>query len=154
MTTDDLFWSKVDKGGDCWLWTGYAKNGYGIGARRLDGAARKIMAHRYSLMLSGVEIDGFQVDHICHTRACVRPEHLRLVTNKQNLEHRAGANRNSSTGVRGVRRDSRSSRWIAEVRHNNVSHSRRFDDFDDACAYVLELRNNLFTHNTADQSAA
>ena len=155
MRSDDLFWAKVQKTEGCWLWTG-ARNplGYGILRRSTGGNGKNFLAHRYSLSLEGVEIGVLHVDHICHVPACVRPSHLRVVTNKQNHEHLLGANANSASGVRGVRWESARSCWRAEVKHNYKSHTKRFDDFDAACAYVIELRNQLFTHNDADRIAS
>lgn len=33
---------------------------------------------------------GFQIDHVCRTRGCVNPKHLRVVTSKENT-HATGA---------------------------------------------------------------
>lgn len=61
----------------CWEWLG-KRNGHGYGVIVVDG--RITRAHRYSLRLHGVELsDDREVDHLCRNRACVRPDHLRLV---------------------------------------------------------------------------
>jgi hypothetical protein len=77
-----LFWAKVDKSGDCWLWTSIlSHNGYG---RFWDGD-RFVQAHRFSYELAGGQIpDGYHVDHLCRTRACIRPDHLEAVTPREN----------------------------------------------------------------------
>jgi len=37
-------------------------------------------------MLSGIEIaPGMQVDHLCRNRRCVRPDHLEVVTQAENI---------------------------------------------------------------------
>lgn len=42
-------------------------------------------AHRVSVFMSGREIpEGMCVDHICRVRTCVNPDHLRVVTHRQN----------------------------------------------------------------------
>lgn len=85
------FWKKVDKTDDCWVWTGSQKsNGYGevhVGSRKLPKRA-----HQVSLVLSGIALTpGLVVDHLCRNRLCVKPDHLRQVTNKVNsLENSRG----------------------------------------------------------------
>lgn len=76
------FWAKVDKAGDCWLWTGAtASHGYG---HFWDGRVF-ILAHRYSLVIAQRLTDpSLHVDHLCRNRICVRPEHLELVTQGEN----------------------------------------------------------------------
>ena len=86
------FWSKVDKNGPvpshrpdlgpCWIWTAGKCNGYG---HFYDGAKMRI-AHRYSLELAGITApDGYEPDHLCRVRACVRPSHLEMVTHAENI---------------------------------------------------------------------
>lgn len=66
----------------CWLWLGgLTYNGYGRVAR----SGRNMMAHRYSWSLvNGPIPHGLTVDHLCFTRRCVNPAHLRLLTNQAN----------------------------------------------------------------------
>lgn len=80
------FWRKVDRSGDCWLWTDVlAANGYGylgIGGR----SGRKIQAHRIAFELAKGPIpEGMQIDHLCRNRGCVNPDHLESVTQRENL---------------------------------------------------------------------
>lgn len=51
-------------------------------------------AHRaaYQYHYGDSVLSGFTVDHLCHVRECVRREHLRLLSNRDN------ARRNSATG--------------------------------------------------------
>lgn len=81
------FWSKVDKTPTCWLWLaplggkGYAQFDVTVRGRRI-----LFYGHRYALAASGVPLlDGMVVDHICRVRHCVNPEHLRQITNKENV---------------------------------------------------------------------
>lgn len=74
------FWSKVDRehSGGCWLWKGsMTADGYGL----FYAGGNRHRAHRLALELSGTEIPaGMVCDHICRTRNCVNPDHLRVVT--------------------------------------------------------------------------
>lgn len=77
------FWARVDKTGSCWEWSGkLTRQGYGY----VSHARKVLRAHRVSLELHGREIpEGLVVDHICRNRKCVNPDHLRVVTNKENV---------------------------------------------------------------------
>jgi hypothetical protein len=90
-TTAERFWSKVDKTGECWLWTGYIKpNGYASFAPK--GSSRnptKLYVHRYSYELAHGDIPAdLEIDHTCSVRHCVNPDHLEAVTRAVNLERR------------------------------------------------------------------
>lgn len=81
------FWGKVDKSGDCWLWTG-SKKEFGYGQYAYRGKPHR--AHRLSWEEANGQIpDGLWVLHECNTPACVRPSHLRLGTHKDNMRHMA-----------------------------------------------------------------
>ncbi len=93
----DRFWSKVDKApghgpwGDCWLWTGYTKSdGYGS----LKYHKRLYSAHRFAWMVQIGEIPdgegwhGTVIRHRCDIRNCVKPEHLELGTQFENIQDR------------------------------------------------------------------
>jgi hypothetical protein len=94
-----------------------------------------------------------QIDHQCHRRDCVNPSHLRPVTRKQNQENRAGAQRRSRSGIRGVYWDSRDQRWRGGVRHNGRHVTvGGFDTAEAAEAAVIAKRCELFTHNDGDRA--
>lgn len=63
---------------ECWEWTGVLEpTGYG----RMSVNGRNVMAHRicYELHVGPIP-DGLFLDHLCHNRRCVNPEHLEPVT--------------------------------------------------------------------------
>lgn len=158
-SVEERFWAHVDKSGPdgCWLWTaGAASHGYGQLMVWEDGKGAPILAHRLSYeMTSGPIPDGALIDHVCHNRQCVNPEHLRLATRKQNAEnYRPGSvPSNNTSGQRGAYLDRRSGRWYARVVHNGTAHTggRAFATADEAAAAARSIRNQLFTYNDADR---
>lgn len=90
--TEAEFWERVDLNGPlprrrpdlgpCWVWTGPQMGGQ-LGNRY--GAFGNQYAHRYVYeLLVGPIPEGFEVDHLCRRRLCVRPTHLRAVTLAEN----------------------------------------------------------------------
>ena len=67
----------------CWIWTG-ATNGVGYG-RVCTEDRRWVYAHRamYELIVGPIPA-GLDLDHLCRTRSCVRPDHLEPVTRGEN----------------------------------------------------------------------
>lgn len=88
MTESERFWAKVDKGPDCWVWTG-ATRGYGYGQFWLSDG-RKVAAHRWVMG----DPEGKAVLHRCDNPPCVRPDHLYLGTQKSNMQDRLARGRN------------------------------------------------------------
>lgn len=156
MSTSDRqtdFWSKVEKTDTCWNWTAYVtKRGYG----RFWNDGERRFTHRLSYAWTiGPIPDGMQVDHMCHNRRCVRPDHLRLATHKENQENRGGAQANSKTGVRGVYPRLGKSGFVGCVRHEGKRHYvGSFATIEEAAAAVTAKRNQLFTHNNHDRMAS
>src|SRR5690554_7064866 len=69
------------------VWSGdLMKSGYSqLGVRR-DGKTKTLYGHRvmYESFVGPIP-EGLHLDHLCRNRACVRPDHLEPVTNKENV---------------------------------------------------------------------
>lgn len=79
----ERFWPRVDKSGDCWMWTGGTDH-RGYGNFFLNG--RAVKAHRAAWILTFGPIAKSQVlCHRCDIPLCVNPAHLFLGTQKDNI---------------------------------------------------------------------
>lgn len=161
---DERFWEKVDKTGDCWLWTGGVnKKGYGTfnvgnsGPRSASGNYPRTLAHRYAyLTLVGEIPEGMLLDHrhTCEKR-CVRPTHLRPVTPTHNQQNRAGATRANPTGRRGVSYIKNTGKYRAGVKVDGKNIVLgEFADPDEAAEVARAARLHHYTHNDADRAVA
>jgi hypothetical protein len=87
----ERFESKVDRTGDCHVWTAY-KNQDGYGKFKFDG--RMVNAHRVAWSLVNGEIPpGMHVLHSCDNPGCVNPEHLFLGTHQDNMDDKVSKGR-------------------------------------------------------------
>jgi hypothetical protein len=78
------FLRRVYKTDDCWLWTGGRIKASGYGSFWSNG--KTVSAHRWSYMhFVGKIPPGMSVLHSCDQPSCVRPSHLRLGTQKDNV---------------------------------------------------------------------
>ena len=150
-----LFWSKVIKTEACWEWGGYKTRGYGrFGFRRINKSV-SFSAHRFSYELARGEIpDGLVIDHACHNRGCVNPEHLRVVTTKQNNENLTRAQARNASGFRGVTWHEPSQAWRARVGHMGKQYALGYFKSREAAAEAARLKRlELHTHNDLDRAS-
>jgi hypothetical protein len=126
----------------CWLWTGFINwNGYGqFHINRRTGTSHKVGWE----LVHGQVPEGFDLDHICHNRACVNPDHLRLATRSENLSN-AGKSKQNKSGFKGVYLESWTGRWRAQISLNNKSiNLGRFKTPEEAHSAYCRAAKALF----------
>lgn len=91
MLLSDALWQRVDKSGDCWIWTG-SRHVFGYGTiRSFD---QNVLCHRLAWESTyGPIPEGMAVCHKCDNPPCCRPEHLFLGTLADNNRDRAAKGR-------------------------------------------------------------
>lgn len=125
----ERFWEKVDKSGPfprdplimlpdgCWLWTALInpRTGYA----QFHPNRTPVLAHRWAYeVIRGdpIPVD-MEIDHLCRVRHCVNPDHMELVTHREN-QWRG----NGPTGI-----------------NHRKTHCKRGHPFDDENTYYHEL---------------
>ena len=94
----DRFWKRVNKSGDCWVWTGGTdgKDGYG---RFSIAKNLHVIASRFAYeMYYGPFDQSLLVCHTCDNVLCVKKEHLFLGTVKDNSRDMANKGRAKGRG--------------------------------------------------------
>jgi hypothetical protein len=66
----------------CYAWLGSHSRGYAKVRYTEDGVRKNARVARF---LCDPVPEGLEVDHLCHQRWCVNPDHLDLVTHQENI---------------------------------------------------------------------
>ena len=136
-TIEKAFWLRAQQRRGCWGWeTKPNAMGYSV----LGFQGQQLYAHRVSWeILNGPIPLGYDVDHICHNRdrsclggtscphrACVNPEHLRVVPRRENAH--AGRNGPRKICTRGHRMTDDNSYWRPDEKGRMCRECARIRD--------------------------
>lgn len=109
----------------CHVWR-LSLSGGGYGHVRVGGTLRPAHVVAWE-EVNGPVPEGLELDHLCRTRACVRPDHLEPVTRRENARRGAKAKLDHDT-VKMIRESRESARSIARrlgINHTTVAAARR-----------------------------
>lgn len=124
-SVEERFWKSVKKelGKGCWNWTAAKICGYGA-----FSALGEQRAHRVAYRLFVGEIpEGLYVLHKCDNPKCIRPDHLFLGTQQDNVDDKVAKGRQSRLGPNGnaATGDQHGSRTKPECRPRGERHGLR-----------------------------
>ncbi len=95
------FWGYVKKGPNCWEWQRARKRG-GYGVFKMSGKMHAAQRVAWKFTHGNIPND-LCVLHHCDNPPCVRPDHLWLGTNLDNVKDRDSKKRQASGGRNGMR---------------------------------------------------
>lgn len=103
-------------------------------------------AHRFSYIIHfGPIPDGYEVNHKCHNKPCVRPDHLELNDKNENGAYRSGPTVLSKSGIRNVFWWEHKQCWVGRIRYRGKGYSTGMKHtIDEAEAAVKALRLQVF----------
>lgn len=140
MTVAEALKTRVERAGDCILWTGAMTGEYGC--VRYNGRSTRV--HRVKwIETNGPIPDGMKVDHMCWNTRCINIDHLRLVTQAENLQYRPGPPANSTTGVRNVYRGNGGYRVSIKVNRKTTNFGT-YPTLEQAADVAERVRSDLF----------
>ena len=146
----NLWWKKTRQGVKVGSEAGSVKTNPLTGKQYVQVSFKRkfYLIHRLICVWHGHSLEpNQQIDHIDGDSLNNCIENLRPTSNKQNQENRKGANKNSKTGIKGVRKYKETRKWIAEICHNGkIIHLGLYESIDDAIAARIAAEKKYFTH--------
>lgn len=89
---EDRFYAKIiELPNGCWQWIGAKDKEKGKGYGQFNaGKGKTVLAHRFAWELEHGPIPkDRELDHLCRNPGCVNPNHMELVSHKENVERGA-----------------------------------------------------------------
>lgn len=136
------FWERVDKSGDCWLWTGTMfKSGYGL----ISINDKSTYTHRLAYTIStGNDPGKYLILHSCDNPPCCNPAHLRKGTHAENMADMV-------SGHRGAKHIDSSPKLTQELADNlredyklSQNKSKLSKKYNISCTHVTDILNNKY----------
>jgi hypothetical protein len=98
---------------------------------------------------------GKVIDHINHNGLVNKKINLRECKNSENLQNRAGPQKNSKSGVRGVCWSPTQNLWVGIIRQNGKAIWRKyFKTLESAEKEIIKARSILFPYSATDVTRA
>lgn len=114
------FFEKILVGDQCWEWQGHKVGGYG----RIKISQKNVAAHRLSWEIRFGPIPlGLFVLHKCDNHGCVKPSHLFLGTQQDNMADMVAKGRSATCG-NATMQVCGALHWAAKLTDENVRHMR------------------------------
>src|SRR6185312_2134418 len=132
---------------ECYYYTGgITGNGYGNWPLKVRGKWKNTLAHRLIFQLfHGPIPERMLVDHKCHNRHCINPEHLRLATSAENCQHRVKRSVTSSfKGVSFSKAKRLKKCWRASIKKGEIEYQAHFDSELEAAKQYNKWAAELF----------
>ena len=135
--TLERFMKYVKYEGECWIWTGSKKNGYGrFGFQNKTWkASRLIYMHYFGTIEEGLVI--CHAPLICHNPSCVNPDHLSAETQKTNCSHKLL----DGTDARGEKHGSSklTAEQVLEIRASDKTRHELAEDFNISVPAIYKI---------------
>jgi hypothetical protein len=114
LTLEEKILARVERQGDCLVWTKTVDNyGYGQFRRGPGGKLRRVHLLVADIVFPSIP-PGREIDHSCRNRRCVNPSHLAFTTHAENMQN-LGLDPRNTSGYRGVTFDKSRQKWLAQM---------------------------------------
>lgn len=86
---------RITKNGECILWAGEIKDGYGVIRKTIDGKKERFSVHKVAWVLKHNRNvpNNIKICHTCDNRHCINTEHMFLGTDEDNARDRENKGR-------------------------------------------------------------
>lgn len=145
------FFNKVKKTETCWIWIG-AKDPKGYGRIGTGGRKGKdVFAHRLSFKLHKGEIpEGMYICHRCDNPACVKPDHLFMGTQVDNMRDCVRKGRLNPFKPKGEKNPKAKLTWeqVRNMRKNFIAYPGSYKDLSMSYGVRICTISNIIRKKT------